>query len=62
MDEPNTPYTGPAGIFFTEYELRQLYAILNGGISNAHNSLVDRIDGYLRYLRATRELERDYRE
>jgi hypothetical protein len=59
-------YTGPAGILFTEVELRQLFALLNGGSSPVRSALAERINGYLIYLDATRRIERyadglDYR-
>jgi hypothetical protein len=58
MYEHDGRYAGPAGIVFTEVELRQLFAILQGGSSVLRGALTRRIDAYLIYLDAMREVER----
>jgi hypothetical protein len=66
MQDDDRRYYGPAGILFTEVELRQLLVVLQGGSSELRDALAHRINGYLIYLDATRHIEQyadklDYR-
>jgi hypothetical protein len=51
-------YTGPAGILFTEDELRQIYAVLRDRTSSPRWALQMRIANYLDYLDAIRSSDR----
>jgi hypothetical protein len=57
MHEHDGRYAGPAGILFTEDEIRQIYAVLRDRTSSPRWALQMRIASYLDHLDATRSLD-----
>jgi hypothetical protein len=57
MKEHAHIYFGPAGIMFTDDELRELSRIMDNQPSPLRDALRQRINAYLMYLDATRRIQ-----